>query len=138
MRGRKPSTILQLSGPSGAKAKRAPAWFGAAAKAEWARAYPALLERRVITEADLGTFEAYCLAVGQVRELADEIAALTDRYVYSEAGTPRPHPAFRLQHEAMRQARQLAAELGLTPVSRSRASMTAKGDNDDGWSDMDL
>ncbi|WP_206436959.1 P27 family phage terminase small subunit [Paracoccus haematequi] len=36
----------------------------------------------------------------------------------------------RLQDKAMASARQLAAELGLTPVSRSRPAIREDGDNE--------
>ena len=138
MKGRKPSTILQFAGPKTGTARRAPAWLHPYAAAEWKRVLPSMIERRIITEADYGCLEAYCVAIGQVREFGEKIATLAEPMVYTEQGVPRPHPYFRMQRDASSTARQFAAELGLTPVSRSRASMTAKGDNDDGWSGMDI
>lgn len=92
---------------------------------------PVLAERRILTDGDMATFENYCLATAQVRQCQAEIANAESMFVSSPRSAPRPHPAFRLMHEAMRQARQLAAELGLTPVSRSKPAIADHDDDDD-------
>lgn len=110
---------------------RPPSWMPKAAQAEWRRVFPVLTERRILTDADLGCLENYCLAIGQVRDCQRAITRARKMFVQSNRSAPRPHPGFRLQHEAMRQARQLAAELGLTPVSRSRPAIAEREDDDD-------
>lgn len=129
MRGRKPELKAIDGGLT--KAPAAPAWMPKEAKAEWRRIMPGLAERRVLTEEDMATVEHYCLAVGQVRQCQAALAAASDMFVQSEQSAPRPHPAFRTMHAAMTQARQLAGELGLTPVARQRAGGTG-GDDGDG------
>lgn len=69
------------------------------------------------TEADLGTLEAYCVAIGLMRPAQREIDA------HGLTMDSRKHPAVATQCDALTQARQLAAELGLTPVSRSRPAL---------------
>lgn len=128
MRGRKPSKLGKEEGLR--KLPAAPSWLTAAAKAEWKRVAPALEQRAVLTVADLGSLENYCIASGQVRDCA-AILAKEDMFVQSERSAPRPHPAIRVQHEAMKQARQIAAELGLTPVSRARPALAPQGDADE-------
>lgn len=108
-----------------------PQWMPAAAKAEWRRVMPILTERRILTDADLGSLENYCLAIGQVRDCQRAITRARKMFVQSDRSAPRPHPAFRLMHEAMKLSRQLAAELGLTPVSRSRPAIAEADDDDD-------
>lgn len=135
MRGRKPN-IIAYPGGTVKKARPAPDWLSPHARAEWRRVLPILIERKVLTGADYGLLESYCVAYGQIRTMADEITALPSHFVNSEKGGPRPHPAIRLQHEAMNQARRLAAELGLSPVSRSRAGVAPTADNDDEFADM--
>ncbi|WJR76014.1 P27 family phage terminase small subunit [Bradyrhizobium sp. NP1] len=76
---------------------------------------PELAKRRILTAADLGSLESYCIAIGRVRELESLLRAGIDSKL------------FRMQDKAMVTARQLAAELGLTPVSRSRPAVR---DND--------
>ena len=128
MRGRKPGTIVQ-DGDAVSDVPRAPAWLSREAKAEWRRIMPLLVERRILTDADLGSVENYCVATGQVREMQRTIDA--EGHVVSTDRGPRAHPAVKIQSDAMTRARLLAAELGLTPVSRSRPSVRDDGDSAD-------
>ncbi|WP_334437271.1 P27 family phage terminase small subunit [Bradyrhizobium sp. AZCC 1610] len=80
---------------------------------------PDLVERRILTNADLGSLESYCIAIGRVRELEKLLRAGIDPKL------------FRMQDQAIKTARQLAAELGLTPVSRSRPSIRDDNQDDD-------
>jgi P27 family predicted phage terminase small subunit len=90
---------------------RVPAWLSADAKTEWRRIMPLLIERKVVTDADMGSVENYCVSIGRVREI--------ERLIQAEGGAIDAR-LFRMQDKAAQTARQLAAELGLTPVSRSR------------------
>jgi P27 family predicted phage terminase small subunit len=104
-----------------------PSWLSKEAKAEWRRVMPLLIERKILTDADMGSVENYCVAIGQVRQMERTLA--TDGHVIETTRGLRAHPAAKLQADAMTRARLLAAELGLTPVSRSRPSI--RDDNDD-------
>lgn len=119
LRGVKPA-IVQDRAPL-AKAPSAPKWLSEHAKAEWRRILPPLIERKILTDADMGTVESYCLAIGRVRGLEQQIqlGGMTDLAVV------------RAQDKAMMTARQLAAELGLTPASRSRPSVRGDGGEGD-------
>jgi phage terminase small subunit len=87
---------------------------------------PLLVERRILTDADMGGVENYCVAIGYVREIEK-----------ARRGTSDIDPKlFRMQDKAIQTARQLAAELGLTPVSRSRPSI--REDADDEASPLDI
>jgi P27 family predicted phage terminase small subunit len=127
MRGRKPD--LQTDADAVAVAARAPAWLSKDAKAEWRRIMPLLIERRILTDADMGSVENYCIAIGQVREMQKSIAR--DGHVVETQRGPRAHPAVKIQSDAMTRARLLAAELGLTPVSRSRPSIRTDSEDHD-------
>ena len=118
MRGRKPK--LGVDNSAVASIPAAPGWLSKDARAEWRRIMPALIERKVLTDADLGSVENYCLAIGRVRE----VEALIQKDGIDPA-------MVRLQDKAMATARQLAAEIGLTPVSRSRPSVREGGGDDD-------
>lgn len=125
MRGRKPNSIVAGSNPV-LELPKAPAWLAKDAKAEWKRVTPILVsERKVLTEADLGTLESYCVATGTVRECARQLAS--DGLML--AG--KRHPLLGVQNAAMTTARLCAAELGLTPVSRSRPSIREDKEEDD-------
>lgn len=120
MRGRKPDQIAADAGAL-TVAPSPPGWMAKDAKAEWRRILPDLVRRQTVTTSDLGSVESYCVAVGRVREL--------ERLIQS-AQLIGP-PLFRMQNAAIQTARQLAAELGLTPVSRSRPKMIVPETQDD-------
>jgi P27 family predicted phage terminase small subunit len=105
----------------------APAWLSADAKKEWKRIMPLLVERRILTDADMGGVENYCVAIGRTREI---------ERLFKRAGGDIDPKLFRMQDKAIQTARQLAAELGLTPVSRSRPSI--REDADDEESPLDI
>lgn len=121
MRGLKPNMRLPKNPVS--KAPKVPAWFNEHATAEWRRIWPELLKRKTVTEADLGSVENYCVAMGQVRQMQVLLNKTSSILINKEKGTARANPAVKIQSDAMTRARLLAAELGLTPVSRSRPSI---------------
>lgn len=118
MKGRKPETIGQAANPM-LDVPRAPSWLSTHAKAEWRRVMPVLVERRILTDADLAMVESFCLLTGRVREIEILLKGGLD-----------PKLA-RLQDKAIISARQIAAELGLTPVSRSRPAVRESEQGDD-------
>ena len=134
MKGTKPAMKLAVKPLS--NAPPTPDWLPPAALAEWHRVTPILTERKVLTEADLGSLENYCLAIGQVRDCQKTLTALASPFFAGENGAIRPHPAIRVMHTAMTHARQMAAELGLTPVSRSRPAISDEGEENGGFGDL--
>lgn len=127
MRGRKPA--MQAADNAIADELTAPAWLSKDAKSEWQRVMPILIERHILTDADLASFENYCVAIGQVREM--ERLIKRSGPVVETARGPRAHPAVKIQSDAMTRARLLASELGLTPVSRSRPAAVENDHDDD-------
>ncbi len=127
MRGVKPRLVVDNSAVS--KAPPAPSWLSADAKREWKRVVPILVDRRILTTADLGSLENYCVAIGTVREMERQLQR-DGHVVETEKGTKR-HPAVGIQSDAMTRARLLAAELGLTPTSRSRPPVRGDTPGDD-------
>lgn len=131
MRGRKQQPRKIAEGIS--KIPMPPSWLSAEAKAEWRRVVPYLIARRTIADGDWCLVENYCLAAGQVRH-CQRILAKEDSFVKSERSAPRPHPAYRLMHAAMAEARRHAAELGLGPHRRG----DGPAEPDDDLADLDL
>ena len=127
MRGRKPELATVRNALEAVIT--APAWLSKQAKAEWRRVMPDLTKRRILTAADLGSLENYCIAIGQVRDMERLVGK--EGHVVETARGPRAHPAVRIQSDAMTRARLLAAELGLTPVSRSRPAIRDDENSDD-------
>ncbi|MFG1237174.1 phage terminase small subunit P27 family [Xanthobacter autotrophicus DSM 597] len=108
-----------------------PEWLGDDAREEWLRVLPILLgERRTLSMADLSIFANYCVAIGQVAE-ANRILK-EEGLTFSGPSGPKRHPAVAVRSDGMTQARQMAAELGLTPASRGRPGIKpGSGDGDE-------
>ncbi|MBD9493192.1 phage terminase small subunit P27 family [Ensifer sp. ENS01] len=119
LRGVKPT--IERDSNALTKAPAAPKQLSAYARAEWKRIMPGLIERGIITRGDLGGVEDYCRARGLVREI--EVTLRTSGEIDMKL--------CRLQDKAMQTARQLAAEYGLSPVSRARVGSAANSDEDD-------
>jgi P27 family predicted phage terminase small subunit len=117
MKGRKPQLAADASPLD--VASRAPSWLSKHAKAEWRRVMPELAKRRILTSADLGSLAGYCTAFSRMRDLEKLLRGGIDPKL------------FRMQDQAIKTMRQLAAELGLTPVSRSRPAVRDNNDEDD-------
>lgn len=126
-RGRRPN--LRRDANALAKVPTAPKWLSSAAKAEWRRVAPILVERKILSDGDLGTLESYCTACGTVREM-ESILQAEGRFIKTATGEPKRHPANMMQKDAQGIARQLAIELGLTPVARSRPAVRDDADDD--------
>ncbi|TVR11940.1 MAG: phage terminase small subunit P27 family [Salinarimonadaceae bacterium] len=119
MRGRKGNPTASLSEALTA-APDAPEWLTEEARAEWERVAPVLVLRQALTTDNLATLEGYCLAIGTVRRSQMQIAK-DGETVQTPTGIIRRHPAYQTLFQAQTEARRLAAELGLTPASRSKA-----------------
>lgn len=124
MKGTKPRLVVDNDAVT--TAPSAPSWLSIEAKKEWRRVMPGLIKRRILTRADLGSLENYCVEMGHVRMLEAELQREFDVKL------------FNAQNKAMTTARQLAAELGLTPVSRSRPSVREAGDDSEDLSPLDI
>ncbi|MCR4520965.1 phage terminase small subunit P27 family [Bosea sp. 47.2.35] len=103
------------------KTPPAPKWLSEDARGEWKRIMPRLIADRIVTRADLTGIENYCVAVGHVRAI---------ERTFATTGT-LDKTLFGMQNRAMQTARQLAAEYGLSPVSRARVGGNAADDDDD-------
>lgn len=127
MKGEKPK-LIPIEGSLG-KCPSAPSWLTSQAKAEWRRTAPELFKRKLLVRDMLASLESYCVAAGQVRE-AEEVMATGGRIQETDAGS-KPHPMLKVQATAMREARLLAAELGLTPHRRIKGKEESK--KNDKW-----
>ena len=66
MRGRQPEVAVNANAITEA---RPPAWLSKHAKAEFRRVMPELAKRRILTPADLGCLESYCIEIGRIHEI---------------------------------------------------------------------
>jgi len=120
LRGVKPQ--VSASKDALTKAPRVPEYFSTYAAAEWRRVIPGLIAARILTKGDLGGVEEYCLMRGVVREIE------TNRSMNAGEIDPK---LFGVQNRAAQTARQLAAEFGLSPVSRARIGTAGDDYGDD-------
>lgn len=127
MKGRRPDLRAAAKPVS---AVQAPAWLSKEARREWDRVMPDLIQRRILTDADLGSLENYCLAIGRVRD--------TEALIQTEAEADMQLKLMRVQDKAIATSRQLAGELGLTPVSRSRPAIREDEDSDDAPNPLEM
>lgn len=127
MKGSKPHLVID----NGAfrKVPPPPKWLPEEARKEWRRVIRPLVERRILTTADLGSLENYCLATGTAREVQGRLGKLKELRDVLEIDAYAK--LFRIADKAMATARLLAAELGLTPVSRSRPAVRSNDDGDE-------
>lgn len=121
MKGRKPDN-LPAADDALVRIPSPPAWLSKHARAEWRRVAPTLATRQTLTIGDLALFESFCVAAGAVRDAQDAISR-DGAYYAAENGLLKRHPALSAQFQATATLRQCAAELGLTPVARSRTGM---------------
>jgi P27 family predicted phage terminase small subunit len=131
MKGRKPPLTVIDGGFLKGRCPSAPDWFTPQAKAEWQRSAPHLFKTGQLHPDTMATLEAYCVAAGMVRE-TEEIMGREGRMEATDKGQ-KPHAAFKMQSAAMREARLLAAELGLTPHRRRMAGENEGKSTNDQW-----
>jgi P27 family predicted phage terminase small subunit len=116
MRGIKAEISAAEDGPS--DDVPAPEWLSDDGAEVWREQLPLLNQRGTLSVADLKIFANFCEACATV--------VMTSRTLKKEGLTftgpsgPKKHPAVAIRDAAMNQARQMAAELGLTPASRGR------------------
>ncbi len=123
MRGVRPE-LRALDGGLASSAP-VPAHIPKTAVAEWNRVTSDLKERGLLVSACLGTVASYVIATWQVAECVKAIEA-DGAFVKTKLGEPKPHPAHGLMNKANELVARLAAELGLTPSSRSRKGLQGK------------
>lgn len=93
------------------------------ARAEWDRLAVVLRDRGHLTMVDRATFVGYCLKVAQWQALETE-AAKHPFIVRAQSGYPMPNPALVMANKVFTLVLKAAAELGITPSSRSRVTVT--------------
>ena len=124
-RGVKPSTIVVASSTL-TTVPRPPSGLSKEAKAEWRKVAPILIERRVLTVADLAVLENLCIAYGMMRHAEREVRA---HGIVMPDG--KRNPASTALIQAQQQHLRAADHLGLSPTARSKTVMVPADDDDD-------
>jgi len=149
MRGRipKPTTQKKIEGNPGKRCLNAkeptpehgvpqmPFKLSKAETAHWKRLIPILQGARVLTVADGDILGGLCRAQALADAAAAEVAkhGVLIRTVDSATHLPivRTNPAIRILSDALRHVRLFAADLGLSPASRSRVTTVSDNDNEE-------
>jgi P27 family predicted phage terminase small subunit len=92
-----------------------------AARAEWTRVATTLIRVGQVSIVDRVTLIGYCLKYAQWKALEEE-ARKHPFIVKAPSGYPIPNPALGMANKVFALMLKAAAELGITPASRSRVT----------------
>lgn len=132
MKGRKPALTVVTGDALPTGCPGPAAWLSPFAKDEWRRVAPVLHERRLLAADTMATLEAYCIAVGTVRACYQPPAAAQGGLFDVPGGNQSPAQT-KTMFLAIREARLLAAELGLTPHRRAMLNQDGGEPKDGDW-----
>ena len=131
----KPTAIRRLEGNPGKRAwnhaepvppdaqPRCPGHLSAVAQKEWRRLASALHKMGVLTVVDRAALAAYCAAYGRWVE-AEEKLKETPTLFKTPAGYVQQSPWLGIANKQLELMGRYLIELGMTPASRSRVSVT--------------
>jgi P27 family predicted phage terminase small subunit len=142
MRGRKPTPthLKLLQGDPGKRgfnpaepnpercAPTCPSHLCPPAKAEWKRLAAQLAQLRILTELDRAALAAYCQAYGRWVE-AERKLCETPMLLKLPSGYVQQNPWLTIANKQMELMHKYLSEFGLSPVSRSRVTLTGSGTN---------
>jgi P27 family predicted phage terminase small subunit len=138
-RGRKAELrVIEGGAFDEASPEGAPAHIPVEMQAEWQVIVDDLTARRILTEAMMGSVNAYVMAMFNARKAQSEI----DKHgvlIPDAKGVLKKNPAIGFLGKSQSEILRLSAELGLTPASSSRSKMkpaAGGGEEDDAQQDM--
>ena len=111
--------------PKVADLSEPPGYFGKSQKEIWRR-YVAGCPAGLITVVDVGLLEAYCLAYALMRK-AGAMVEKEGETVTAPSGYVQASPWVSMGRQARAEVKQLSAELGFSPSSRSKVTLTEPG-----------
>jgi P27 family predicted phage terminase small subunit len=126
MKGLKPDLTVIEGNFAPTRCPPSPPGLGEEARKEWKRVATVLHRRKLLGDDTMATLEAYCRAVGAMRQYSAMMDA--EGHVVEGKNGPVSHPAFKMLTIAMRDVRLYAAELGLTPQRRGKFTDSVKTD----------
>lgn len=94
-----------------------PSHLSEAAKTEWKRLAPVVVNLGTLSRADLRGFELLCSILGTAADA--EAVIKTEGMTFATSGGMRAHPACKLLETARAQAARLLEQFGLTPKARN-------------------
>ncbi|RFP32428.1 phage terminase small subunit P27 family [Duganella sp. BJB476] len=106
-----------------------PEWIVGTARDMWLRVTPLLCKQKILQVTDLHNVEAFCMAYGNWRMAAIDVAK-NGVVVEGATGGPIKNPALTVINESARQFATFGAMLGLDPGSRARLTGVGKKKED--------
>ena len=104
-----------------------PAFLQGEARKEWDRVAPGLALFRLLTEFDVQTLSAYCVAYARWRRAEELLKDLAERdpathalLIRGSKGQARSNPLVQIAREAAADMVRYASEFGFSPAARSR------------------
>ncbi len=111
------------------KVPRAPRHLRDAAKKEWRRIAPVLLDLGLLTEIDTVALAAYCEVYASWVDASTSLAKTGT--IITSGGVVKANPLVNITSKFYDQMRAMLAEFGMTPSSRSRVKVVNKKKEDD-------
>ena len=127
----KPTALKRLQGNPGKRAlnvseprptatmPRCPTHLQGEARAEWRRVARGLHDAGLLTQIDRAALAVYCQAWGRWVKAEAQVARHGE-VVKTAAGNVMQNPYLSIANRAMKQMREMARELGMTPSARSQ------------------
>lgn len=130
------SAVLKLVKPGAAP--QPPKTLSAVGRAEWRRVAPLMLKRGTLREEILSVLEAYCMAVAQAREYAEQAAGQPVVIPTADGKGLKRNPVHGFLAEALKQVGVYAKVLGLAVGSKGRALSEDVEADRARWSGIDV
>lgn len=130
------AAVLTLVKPDSVPAP--PKTLGAVGKAEWRRVAPLMAKRGTLREEILSVLEAYCMAVAQARQYADEAAGQPVVIPTADGKGLKRNPVHGFLADALKQVGVFSKVLGLAVGSKGRALSEDMEADRARWSGVDV
>ena len=127
----RPSRINNKEPKPKNKIPRCPEWLSDDAKKVWKRTTTQLKGMGLLFESDQDLIAAYCNAVVNYK-IATDLVDKSGLLIKGRRDGVITNPAVRAQRDAAQLMRQLGAEFGLTPSSRTRISADGEANGSTG------
>lgn len=121
--GRRPIDANEPQPDAFSDAPPCPDWLGEVGRGVWADVCPKLMGSGLLTAVDVGVLAMYCEAWDEFFEAREHIAK-HGLIAVGEKGAEYQHPAVGIKNKAIQRIKQIGAEFGMTPSSRTGISLT--------------
>lgn len=111
------------------EAPECPVHLTDAARAEWERIVPLLINLRILSKVDTAALALYCQSYGRWQFSEAEIKKMGGALmVKAPSGYPIQNPYLAIANRAMEDCHRYLQQFGLSPSARTRVTVTVQGD----------